>query len=1409
MVARRQLVHLWWLTLLALQLVTLSGCHLLFGDFKEAGSEGTKRTTCEKGKARCNDESLLVCNAEQTMWVSSNTCASKEQCDSTHATCLICPQADMLRCNGAKRETCSDDRSAWTMKEDCGSAELCSPAGCGPCMVPGQLQCSVDGTQTVLRECSKDKVWTVVTNCPNDAVCMATLNAAASDPTHWDRMCQTKCTPKAFKCDGATLYRCPASGLDWMSVAPCGTKELCDLTLQDIANAPDPEKFGETIEQCDPGCGAAGQPRCQNGTSLERCSDDQTHWEAVTTCPDGMQCTTQGEGSCIVCTPGDYQCNGAVLERCGADHNWTAQKDCQTPALCSFTNDTTGGGKSTGQCLNQRCSRAGDNVCGSDTDAAVPGSTLWECNSDLSGFTKGEACASAALCSAADKTCKPPICEAGARRCNPDGLLEVQVCKAGRDGWDHVTTCDAGKFCDANDSAEPCKQQCPAAAYCNDRTPTSCSAAGGIVSGAACASKELCECALNGTCLGGIDKSPVAGVSGCGRPVCGGADLANFRCTDTAATATGGPILQQCKPGRDGWATVSDCGKTSDIVCYPGEAPYFKGGYCTTCPTAGEVRCIGEGTSTCNADRKGWTVKDPVCGMYGCNGGGGNSGAYCQICGVGETRCSGTQLLKCAADQKTTPLLTNCDFGCLNNGTSDYCGVCGVGELRCAGNAPGSKLQKCSADQKGLADVPNPVCANGCIDNGTTDYCADCKAGDSECSGAGVRVCGDNGKWGPVTACANGCVDSMNADYCGGCAKNELRCSGSTLQQCSADQKTLTATGPPCAYGCIDSGLTDYCATCASGELRCSGANLQQCSGDQKTLTTVMACASGCIDKGNADFCATCAAGETRCNGATLQVCSADRTMLINSGPPCTSGCFDSGTADYCRECKEGDQKCTAGGLQKCGDDGKWAAATACANGCFGSGNNGYCGDCKPNVDTQCDGMALHTCTSDGKWSMTTTNCTLGCIDSGSSDFCATCKATDKSCSGSDLLSCVNGRYGNPTTCDLGCFDGKCAVCDKGETRCNGAALETCSNGQWGTGSTCQFGCFDTPTPAACGECMAGAAECVNGTSRRTCSNGHWTTATACPNSVCVGNMCAQCTPKAISCADSSHVQTCDSSGAWGAATACPKGACVNDACADCMPSDSECTSTTQLHVCSSAGTWGTATTCPKGACVGDKCADCMPEDTECTDSSTSRVCSAAGAWGTPTPCASGACLNDKCVACTPGVKECVGTTAVRTCDTTGAWQANVSCDYGCVENGMSDHCLDCPAGAKQCADTMTLRTCSGTWMTTTCADGCVVNGTSGTMDYCADCMAGEKECVGTTSSHHECGTDRRWTAATDCADTTNTKVCLAGNCVACKPGNKTCMDPMTQQTCDMTGSWGPAVACPNGCMDGACVPAP
>lgn len=1392
-------------------LLTL-GCHTLFGGFEEErASSNSAIGECEPGQFECNEEHLLVCSGDRTK-LKEDSCPSEDHCDSANGTCLVCPRADMRRCFGAEIKTCRADRVAWDSKEVCPSAELCSPGGCGECTTFGALQCAVDsetGTVT-LRTCEEEtRSWVVVSDCPNQTVCDATLELAVNDPEVWDRECEFKCRQGQYYCEGPTLMRCPPEGLNWVPALTCATEAVCQGTLAKISATPD---IGATLDRCED-CGTPGAPRCTGGIYLERCSQDQTRWELDRECTDGKKCTTLGNGDCIVCTPGDFHCNGQFLERCGEDRLWTQVQDCRSAALCQVAaNSETG--MHTGECRPPICLRAGENACGTEAEPTTPGPRRYECSTDLTQWVFQEACESAGLCSKADKKCNKPVCKPGERRCNPQKLLEVQTCKADMTGWQTVTTCKSDQFCDPDDAERPCKPDCPSALRCNDRFLQSCTRGVGFKDLAECQSRELCDCAVRGNCASGT------AANGCGKPLCG-SDLPRFRCD--------GEELQRCASGRHAWERARDCG--DPVLCFPGEAPSFREGACLACSRAGEERCSGSTKTTCATDRRSFSGEMSC--AYGCA-----DQKNCAVCFEDERRCSGTQLLACSADRKTVPVQQNCGYECRDGGRNDYCPLCDRGELRCNG----ARLETCSSDQQSLGNPKN--CEFGCfsVEGPANDRCMACRPGTTRCSGAGVQTCGTDGEWNAVVPCANGsggCVRQDDVAYCASCSPNERLCAGSRLMQCSADGKRQTEI-ETCEAGCQEAAGNDFCRQCEGGERRCTSSldGFTTCPADGSSLGPVTACSGpSCINSGTSDYCPECARGELRCKDQrVLQICTTNQKGLEES-QTCAVGCEDNGVADYCWDCRPGQTRCSDDGLQTCNAQGRWGRSEPCVKGCSGTQPAAFCRDCARG-ESLCDGSALRACNdASGKWSTEARDCPFGCANLGERDACLDCRAGDERCSGPNLQSCVDGFWGTRVTeCPLGCGNNRCNICTNGGKRCssNNTELQVCVNGAWeggaGGGMSCGNGC--SSARLECNACKPPSTECVRespGQERSCNDDGTWGDPVSCMNgSSCLSGQCTVCRPTATECVGENQFRTCSSSGAWQTAESCPSGRpeCVNADCVACRPGTKRCApgSTDQLQTCSDSGSWGSGADClgPTPVCLASQnaCVPCAPGDKRCDGSDKIATCTAQGTWPNQgVECPSGECAANQCTApCESGVSQCDGRT-LRTC-TNGAW-TTTNCTIACINSGNADFCADCEgsepqcsgaevqtctngrlrsstcsedtpvcsagrcvecttanqcpsgectnnqctppctSGVRECAD-RSLRICAnGEWTTAPCPNGCI---NSGDADFCAECDAGEARCASESENGTQTCAGGRWSDTVPCIEGTT---CSQGQCVS------------------------------------------
>ncbi len=512
------------------------GCQLVTGDYeiRPPAQQGAGTTQCKTGDYRCNGEYLLACGAGDTGWVLQQTCGSADLCDSKNKRCQVCKPGDG-RCDGVVREQCSNDGRTWSPIQSCVSADMCNPTFCGNCM-PGEYSCRGESSAagSELWQCGKDGTWSLhLDDCATPGLCSSTLDAARADPNFAGKCMMGLCEAGSYRCDGATLQHCRQDETAWDVVDTCATAALCDAAV-----ASDAATTG-ALDMCPEGCSTAGAYLC-TGMTLTRCRDDLTGFDAVTTCTDPNTECNPVLGACTdLCTPGQYQCNDKTLRRCTATRHWENVSDCASAALCSAAADG-----SRGQCLPPGCPHAGDYSCN--------GAVLSKCADDLSGYVAVTTCTSAELCDATDKRCNDPICTpAGSYQCfdvSVDGNVESQLrqCNAGQTAWVDVgDACPAGQFC-SNDAADPgCKTSCPSSTRCNGSELQTCTADSGWVHQATCATTNLCNCTLDGSCAGGT------GSDGCGVAICGGS---------LPAEQCDGAELQSCDPGRNGWDDQTNCG---------------------------------------------------------------------------------------------------------------------------------------------------------------------------------------------------------------------------------------------------------------------------------------------------------------------------------------------------------------------------------------------------------------------------------------------------------------------------------------------------------------------------------------------------------------------------------------------------------------------------------------------------------------------------------------------------------------------------------------------------------------------------------------------------------------------------------------------------------------------------------
>lgn len=865
-------------------LFCLLGCQSLFGDY-EIDDVASGTDSCA-GKFRCSESWLYCENEDDGSWTQIDSCGTPDQCDSSSGRCTVCDSGDH-RCNGAKLETCKADRTGWTVVQTCATADECNlnSRTCRAC-TPGETPMCAGANQTELRRCGKDQTWQPSDTCATKELCAASVEAAAN--ASWNGTCVAPGCPVAgeYVCDGQNLLRCPPSLTGYVLVDSCATEELCAST------AADPTLADSVGGKCVmPVCSPAGAYRCVSDPlnkeeTLEQCLDDQLGWGLVEVCLPPYQCNTNEQACAGPCEPGDRQCSGAVLQFCNDARLWEEESVCASGPLCEVGEDPETG-EWVGGCKEPACETPGDFRC---TDGL-----LERCSQDQTQWTIADTCASAALCKATDGRCDPPRCEPGELRCSAENASELLRCRDDLTDWESAAACSGTQSCNTDPAGPPCLDQCPDPPLrCNGSARESCSGVTGMPVWSAvttCRSRELCQCAIDGTCPEGTLPTEER----CGAPVCGEL-LGGSRCVEDK--------LQLCLQGRNGFDEGVACGAG---LCVAGQmanpGPYSDGGYCAAC-LASEKSCSGSSLRTCSADRRMWASTTP-CGALGCRENGTND--YCNECTDGEKRCSGngTGVQTCSQGRWGAAVTCGAPGRCVDSGASDFCAECNPSDRQCVTGG----IQTCTAQSRWGATA---ACTQGlgCAESGTADYCIECVAGERRCSNGSLQTC-TQGRWGTPSTCALGCFDATgNADYCADCTNGDRRCDGDDagLQTCT---NARWGEAMACALGCYDAtGNADYCAECTGTEKRCATDGLQACAAGN--WGAAVACPVGCVTATGDDYCAECTPGETECAEQTLRSCGADSRWQEES---CTISCVENAAAaepDYCATC-ETDGDCPDG----------------------------------------------------------------------------------------------------------------------------------------------------------------------------------------------------------------------------------------------------------------------------------------------------------------------------------------------------------------------------------------------------------------------------------------------------------------------------------------------------------------
>jgi hypothetical protein len=474
----------------------------------------------------------------------------------------------------------------------------------------------------------------------------------------------TACEPDAWRCTDAFLETCNGSRTGFITVATCASAAECNASTR----------------SCGP-C-SAGDHRC-SGNVLEVCDANAAWMQQSLACDTAALCRVapdHASGTCATAacpTPGGYQCNGALLERCAEGRDrWDPIELCETPELCAASVAQVAAGQEPGRCQAPACE---------PNSFSCDGAKLRRCAFDRTTWEAIETCDSADLCNVTKSDCA--ACDPGTIECNG---AELRRC-SDSGVWQPLETCAAAALCD--ESAERCTApECdtPGALRCgHDNEPIleRCSPSLTWEIADACDTVQLCSVSA-GSCL------PPACVAGA------------MRCT--------GARHEQCSNDRTRWKALRTCGAGEvcdpSMGCVPGpcqEAVVRCNGASLERCVSGRFqelkRCESEalcdaGTSECQAPEPGCSARKPF-------------------------KCEGLEILKCSSGLDDTEGFWTCGAGetCDANPAfgSPQCDVCTPNVYECRGldvyrcNADGQASEKVGACPTlctpGADDMP-PTC---------------------------------------------------------------------------------------------------------------------------------------------------------------------------------------------------------------------------------------------------------------------------------------------------------------------------------------------------------------------------------------------------------------------------------------------------------------------------------------------------------------------------------------------------------------------------------------------------------------------------------------------------------------------------------------------------------------------------
>ena len=654
-------------------------------------------------------------------------------------------------------------------------------------------------------------------------------------------------------------------------------------------------------------------------------------------------------------------------------------------------------------------------------------------------------------------SCPEPACEPGQLRCSGTRL---EVCNAGRNGWDFVDECVTPGVCELTRN-DPVALTCLEPAC--DAGDVICSPAGARL---ACNEQRTEYSVVVAQCRFAEDCTP----AGCQAEPCAVGEL-----------SCNGATLQQCQAppggGRPSRVTVGECG-TRQLCERTLASPRTEPPACVPPVCApGEFSCAGRQMQVCNAGRTNF-INHQLCATDGLCAAGVAVGQCPAPCS--GAACNGSMLRTC--DEQLTALVDTEDCGspAQCDAVAGRCSdPCVPGALRCNG----ATLERCTSRLSGWQRLAtcdsNGLCQASVQREQTTCEAARCSPGESRCNGQRLEVCNaDRTGFAVEQVCAAGQVcDAVNRQ-CDVCVPGTLSCNGDVAAGCSPDGQSQTSER--CGPGlCRASGPVLGCLECdPPGSSRCDGERVLTCSEDHtETVTRVCGSPQLCEQTGTSAACAESGCTlpfECTSQGEVL-TCNAGRTGYVSQAPRvicATPALCDVTAPTGCREpaCERGERRCNGAIVEVCNDARSgFRAESTCSDGlgCVEDGAGAACA-CTPGSYQCLAGQGLARCNAAGR----------ALVPVGADADCdgavrVSCRATTlvrtpcadlahcQASSGDACAECVDA-----SECDDGQFCSGEEVCDGGVCRA--------------PGDPCAAGLFCSDDADACVECR-GDADCPAG----------------------------------------------------------------------------------------------------------------------------------------------------------------------------------------------------------------------------------------------------------------------------------------------------------------------------------------